>query len=212
MPAPRILPAALLLATLHGAAFAADSAVATESQPEAGASSAAVLASAPLPLPTPASPTSPGATDTTATEPATATQSVAQTTSAPTTGPAPVSFDVRDADLATLMQSLADKAGANLIVSPKIKVQITCRLQKIDPLEAILLLAKANGLVVENTANVLMVLPDRTTPTKMKITVIPLQNADAAKVAQMIKALSRDGRTLVTHDERTNRLIVSTPE
>lgn len=119
-----------------------------------------------------------------------------------------VTLDVRDADLRQVFQLLANKAGINILVSPKVKGSITCRVVDMDPRELILYIARTNGLVIEDHGRILMILTDIPAGSRVRMEVIPLQNAKAADVAKMIETIKIDKRARVTHDERTNRLIV----
>ncbi len=126
----------------------------------------------------------------------------------PTVGAPDVTLDVRDADLRHVFQNLALKAGINILVSPKVKGTVTCRIVNMDPRELILSIARTNGLVIEEHGNILLILAENPPGTRVRMEVIPLQNANAADVAKIIQNLKLDKRSRVTHDERTNRLIV----
>jgi type II secretory pathway component GspD/PulD (secretin) len=129
--------------------------------------------------------------------------------SAPATVGAPeVTLDVRDADLRQVFQNLALKAGINILISPKVKGTVTCRIVDMDPVELIYYLARTNGLILERHGNILLVLAENPPGTRTRMEIIPLQNANAAEVARIIQNLQLDKRARVTHDERTNRLIV----
>ncbi|NLI75076.1 MAG: hypothetical protein GX442_01385 [Candidatus Riflebacteria bacterium] len=119
-----------------------------------------------------------------------------------------VTLDVRDADLRQVFQLLANKAGINVLVSPKVKGSLTCRVVDMDPRELILFIARTNGLVIEDHGRILLILTDIPAGSRTRMEVIPLQNAKAADVAKMIETIKIDKRARVTHDERTNRLIV----
>jgi len=119
-----------------------------------------------------------------------------------------VTLDVRDADLRQVFQTLATKAGINILVSPKVKGTLTCRVVDMDPKELILFIARTNGLVIEEHGNILLILSEISPGTRVHFEIIPLQNAKAADVAKMIDQIKIDKRAKVTHDERTNRLIV----
>ena len=120
----------------------------------------------------------------------------------------PVSVDVRDEDIRKLLQFLADKGRINLIVSPKVRGTITLRVTDMEPRELIFFIARTNGMIIEDHGRILAVYADLPPAQNVRYEIIPLQNAKAEEVAKMIESLKIDKRTRVTHDERTNRLIV----
>jgi|GEM_PF-5538909 len=120
----------------------------------------------------------------------------------------PVDLDVRDADLRQVLQQLATKANINIILSPKVKGTITCRVKDVDPKELICFIARTNGLEIEDHGHVLLILTEDLPHTNVHFEIIPLQNANAADTAKMIQSLKLDKHAKVTHDARTNRLIV----
>lgn len=122
-----------------------------------------------------------------------------------------ISIEVRDADLRTILMDLAKRANINLLLSPKIKGTITCRVTDMDPLELIVFIAKTNGLEYEDHGRIKILTVE--TPLDqgtLRFEIIPLQNASAEKVAKMIESLKLDKKTHVVHDEHGNRLIVTT--
>lgn len=119
-----------------------------------------------------------------------------------------VSIDVKDADLRQTLEKIARQASINIIVSPKVTGKITCLVKNMDAKELILFIARTNGLEVEDHGRILAILAGKSTPTNVRFEVIPLQNANSAEVAKIIQTLQRDKNVTVTHDERTNRLIV----
>lgn len=119
-----------------------------------------------------------------------------------------VSIDVKDADLRQTLEKIARQASINIIVSPKVTGKITCLVKNMDAKELILFIARTNGFEVEDHGRILAILAGKSTPTNVRFEVIPLQNANSAEVAKIIQTLRRDKNVTVTHDERTNRLIV----
>ncbi|MGM0601440.1 MAG: secretin N-terminal domain-containing protein [Candidatus Rifleibacteriota bacterium] len=120
----------------------------------------------------------------------------------------PVDLDVKDADLRQTLQKIARQASINLIVSPKVSGKITCLVNQMDARELIFFLARANGLVVEVRGKIIIVMPGKSESGQKRVEVISLQYADSAEVAKMIQTLKQDKSVTVTHDERTNRLIL----
>ncbi len=124
----------------------------------------------------------------------------------------PVDLDVRDADVRKVFLDLAAKAKINILLSPKIRGTITCRIKDMDPLELILFIARTNAFEVEDHGNILMIMTETPPGSKVRIEVINLQNATAEEVEKIIQNLKLDKKAKVTHDKRTNRLIVAYEE
>jgi len=119
-----------------------------------------------------------------------------------------IDLDVRDADLRQVLMSLAAKAKINLLLSPKVRGTLTCRVSDISAMELIEFIAKCNGYVIEKHGNILLVLGEQSPGSRVRFEIIPLMNANAAELEKIIQNLKLDKRTKVTHDARTNRLIV----
>lgn len=119
-----------------------------------------------------------------------------------------VNLDVRDAELRDVFSLLANKAKINVLISPKVRGTITCRIDQMDARELIEFIARANCLSIEDHGRILLILAESLPPTKIRVEVVPLMNADSAEVAKMIEKLKLDPKTRVTHDARTNRLII----
>jgi type II secretory pathway component GspD/PulD (secretin) len=119
-----------------------------------------------------------------------------------------ISLDVRDADVREVLLNLAARAKLNVLLSPKIKGTITCRVQDMEPRELIEFIARTNGFVLEDRGRILLILGEQSIGNRVRFEVIPLMNASAQEVAKMIQTLKMDKSTRVTHDERTNRLII----
>lgn len=119
-----------------------------------------------------------------------------------------VDLDVKDADLRQTLEKIARKASINIIVSPKVSGKITCLVNGMEAKELILFIARANGLEVEDHGRILVVLAGKSQSGNTRFKIIPLQNANSAEVAKIIKTLKKDDSLRVTHDERTNRLII----
>ena len=137
-------------------------------------------------------------------------QGISSTTVSPTGS---VSLDIRDGDLREVFLKLADQAKINLMVSPKVQGKVTFRVTDMDPVELIGFIARTNGLEIEKHGRILLIMADDSAPpSRVRFEVIPLQNAKAAEVEKIIQNLKLDKRTTVTHDARTNRLIVVYPD
>ena len=104
--------------------------------------------------------------------------------------------------------SLAAKAKINLLLSPKVRGSLTCRVTDIEAKELIEFIAKCNGYIIEKHGNIFLVLAEESSGARVRFEIIPLMNANAAEVEKIIRNLKLDKRTKVTHDARTNRLIV----
>jgi len=119
-----------------------------------------------------------------------------------------VDLDVKDADLRQTLEKIARQASINIIVSPKVSGKITCLVNGMDAKELIFFIARTNGLEVEDHGRIIIILAGKSNPRKSRFKIIPLQNANSAEVARIIKTLKRDNSLRVTHDARTNRLII----
>jgi type II secretory pathway component GspD/PulD (secretin) len=119
-----------------------------------------------------------------------------------------VDLDVKDADLRQTLEKIARQASINIIVSPKVSGKITCLVNQMDARELIFFLARANGLEVEDNGPIIIVMVGKSASRKQRVEVISLQYASSAEVAKMIQSLRQDKSVSVTHDERTNRLIL----
>jgi protein transport protein HofQ len=120
----------------------------------------------------------------------------------------PIDLDLRDADVRQVLMNIANKAKINLMLSPKVRGTITCRIKDMPARELIEFIVRTNGFQVEDHGRILLVLADDLPGRRTHVEVIPLQYADAAEVSKIITTLKLDKRARVTHDQRTNRLIV----
>ncbi|MGC8615895.1 MAG: type IV pilus secretin PilQ [Desulfurella sp.] len=68
-----------------------------------------------------------------------------------------ISFDVRDADLQDVLRVIAAAANLNVMIGDSVKGKITMRLMNIPWDEALDLIAKQQGLVVQKQGNVLLI-------------------------------------------------------
>lgn len=68
-----------------------------------------------------------------------------------------ISFDVRDADLQDVLRVIAAAANLNVMIGDSVKGKITMRLMNIPWDEALDLIAKQQGLVVQRQGNVLLI-------------------------------------------------------
>jgi type II secretory pathway component GspD/PulD (secretin) len=119
-----------------------------------------------------------------------------------------IDLDVKDADIRQTLEKIARKASINIIVSPKVTGKLTCRVTKMDARELIEFIARTNGLEIEERGNIIAVIQGELPGKKPRVEVISLQNANSAEVAKIIQNIKRDKKVRVTHDERTNRLIL----
>lgn len=119
-----------------------------------------------------------------------------------------VDINVKDADIRETLEKIAREASINIIVSPKVSGKITCLIKQMDARELINFIARANGLVVEDHGRIMVVLAGQSISRNVRFEVISLQNANSAEVAKIIQTIRRDKNVNITHDERTNRLIL----
>lgn len=121
-----------------------------------------------------------------------------------------VTLEVRDADLRATLMELAGKAKINLLISPKVRGTLTCRVTDMDPFELLIFIARANGLEFEDHGRIKVIMADEPVDQgNVTFEIIPLQNAKAEEVARMIESLRLDKNTHVVHDAHGNRLIVT---
>lgn len=120
-----------------------------------------------------------------------------------------IDLDVRDADLRETFLDIARRADINLVIASQVSGKVTCRITRMEPVELILLLAQANGLRVQEHGRTIAILQENRSHGNILIEVISLQNADAAETAKIIQQLKMDKHAHITHDQRTNRLIVA---
>lgn len=120
-----------------------------------------------------------------------------------------VDINVKDADIRETLEKIAREASINIIVSPKVSGKITCLIKQMDARELINFIARTNGLVVEDHGRIIVVLAGQSISRNVRFEVISLQNANSAEVAKIIQTIRRDKNVVVTHDERTNRLILT---
>lgn len=119
-----------------------------------------------------------------------------------------ISLDVRDVDIRKVLMGIADQAKINILLASKIQGTLTCRVTDVDPRELIDIIARTNGYTIEEHGRILLILNESTSGNRLHFEIIPLQNAKAADVAKIIQTLKLNKKAQVTHDERTNRLIV----
>jgi hypothetical protein len=137
---------------------------------------------------------------------------------------APVSMDLRDAELTSFFQLIRDVSGLNIVLDPSVKGKtITLRLDLVPWDQALDVVLETHGLGGELERNVLRVAPlsklqaeaqqahrfreARVESGDMVTTAYGLSHADAKVAAQLVKgSLSPRGSVVV--DERSNTLIV----
>jgi type II secretory pathway component GspD/PulD (secretin) len=119
-----------------------------------------------------------------------------------------IDLDVKDADIRETIEKIARKASINIIVSPKVKGKITCLVKQMDARELIVFIARANGFEVEDRGRIIVVMAGKSSGKQVRVEVISLQYGNSAEVSKIIQNIRRDKNVRITHDERTNRLIL----
>jgi len=137
------------------------------------------------------------------------TQQAPAATPPPTVSPRLVSLDAADADLARVLQILAERGGFNLITGPGVGAgRISVRMKDVPVDQAVNLVVRAAGLGYERIGNSILVADARALKeeTGLSSYVVELKYADANEVMAALKDLVQT----VQVDKGGNRLIIVT--
>ena len=131
----------------------------------------------------------------------------------------PMSLSVQNLDVRTVLQSLADFTGFNLMVSDTVKGSITLSLQDVPWDQALDLVLKSKGLGKHLEGNVLLIAPldeiaarERPEPAPLRRELVQVNYARAADIAMLFQSVTggqpgTEGQGTITVDERTNNII-----
>jgi type IV pilus assembly protein PilQ len=134
-----------------------------------------------------------------------------------------ITLDLYQADITNVIRLLGDVSGKNVVLGDDVKGTVTLKLKNVPWRDAMRIILKLKGLGMEEQGGIIRVAPQarldaerqawldqqddwqRKAPLKTKL--IPVNYARAAELVPHIKALLSE-RGTVTHDERTNVIIV----
>ena len=131
----------------------------------------------------------------------------------------PMSLNVQNLEVRTVLQSLADFIGVNLMVSDTVKGSITLSLQDVPWDQALELVLKSKGLGKRFEGNVLLIAPldeiaasERPESAPLRRELVQVSYARAADIAMLFQSVTGgqpgiEGQGTVTVDERTNSII-----
>lgn len=131
----------------------------------------------------------------------------------------PMSLNVQNLEVRTVLQSLADFTGFNLMVSDTVKGSITLSLQDVPWDQALDLVLKSKGLGKHLEGNVLLIAPldeiaarERPEPAPLRRELVQVNYARAADIAMLFQSVTggqpgTEGQGTITVDERTNNII-----
>ncbi len=132
---------------------------------------------------------------------------------APTVTSRPISIDLENADILTVLRALSEYAGINIVAGKDVKGTVTVRLHNVPWRQALDIILKASGYAFREDPGVIRVdtadnldKQDYDLPVSSKI--YKLEFAEPGKLLDKIKAmLSPKGKANV--DERTNSIVVT---
>ena len=145
-----------------------------------------------------------------------------QATQAETFQGEPMSLNLQDVELRSVLQVMADHAGVNLVVGDSVQGRITLRLEDVPWEQALDLVLRSKGLGRRREGNVLLVAPvaelagqvQGIEPLQREL--IPVFHAKAGELAELLLASLADDRALagrgsLSVDARTNTLVATQP-
>ena len=97
--------------------------------------------------------------------------------SAPTMA-APLTLEVVEGDVAALLTSIAHISGLDLIVDESVEGRVSLSLKDVEPEEALALIVRAKGLVMQHEGNVLLVRSAKDAAPFYRMYVLPVRYAD----------------------------------
>lgn len=90
----------------------------------------------------------------------------------------PLTLEVVEADVAALLTSIARLSGLDLVLDDSVEGRISLRLQDVEPEEALSLIGKTKGLVMQYEGKVLLVRSARAAAPFYRMHVLPVRYAD----------------------------------
>ncbi len=135
-----------------------------------------------------------------------------------------ISLDVQDADIGTVLRSLASFSGTNIVASPRVEGKVTVKLEDVPWRQALAVILRAHnfdyvddhGIVRVDTAEDLrqeMVAVKRTAQEieqleQLSLGIVNLQYANASEVKDAIQEMLTQ-RGNIEVDQRTNSLLIN---
>jgi type IV pilus assembly protein PilQ len=135
-----------------------------------------------------------------------------------------VSLDVQDAEIGTVLRSLASYSGTNIVASPRVIGKVTVKLDEVPWVEALQVILRAHGFDYVEESGVLRVdtaaelrqekiavkMADKQVDDleKLILGLAPLKYANAAEVRKSLEKMLTD-RGNIDVDVRTNSLLIN---
>lgn len=126
-----------------------------------------------------------------------------------TEAPGVVVIDYNEADIQSVLRTLASKAGSNVIMGDEIVGKVTVHLENVPYEDAMQLIAESKGFTCVKDKNVIKVktlASLEAEPTELKVVTLKYAKADDVKTS-LTQVLSRQGKVQV--DARSNSLVIS---
>ena len=142
-------------------------------------------------------------------EPAPAPAASTQPAGSVTEEPGLIVIDYNEADIQSVLRTLASKAGRNVIMGDEIIGKVTVHLENVPYEEAMQLIAESKGFTCVKDKNVIKVKTLASLemePTELKVVTLKYAKADDVKTS-LTSLLSRQGKVQV--DARSNSLVIS---
>ena len=123
---------------------------------------------------------------------------------------APLTLQAVEVDVATLLTSIAHLAGLDLILDDSVEGRISLSLKDVEPEDALALIGKTKGLVMQHEGNVLLVRSAKEATPFYRMYVLPVQYADldtafaAVKLSLGEAGISEIGENKKNGKEDTN--------
>lgn len=90
----------------------------------------------------------------------------------------PMTLEVADADVATLLTSIARISDIDLVLDDSVEGRISLSLKEVEPEEALVLIGKVKGLVMQHEGKVLLVRSAKEAAPFYRMNVLPVRYAD----------------------------------
>jgi general secretion pathway protein D len=124
-----------------------------------------------------------------------------------------ITLDTQDADIRSILTSLAKAHGINMILGDSVKGTVSISLKDVPPMEAIELILTANGFVMDKVVDVVIAGKEEEVrkflPKTLKI--VPLQHISAAEIAQTLTSIAA-GQAQVLPIARINSILITGSE
>jgi type IV pilus assembly protein PilQ len=118
-------------------------------------------------------------------------------------------WDYKDADLRTVLNALAMRAGVNLIIGDGVTGMVNVSLKNMLPMDALRLIADSKGFIVREEKNVVRVLTKEAAevqPTQTRVFTLSYAKAGEL-VGALESAIGKQGKAKI--DQRTNSIVLT---